>query len=407
MKRKLLIAVLIGGVVAIPLTTRLGSASTVSEVDIEAAVPRELKASVLASGNLVYEEQAQLSPEVLGRVESIFVKAGDHVEPNQIVLRLDGKAYRAQVQQQQAAVQQQRIAIEQQQLSIANQEREYQRKNDLYAKNYVALSQFEDARYALNAARVELRARKEGLMQAEALLAQSTEQLAKTDIRAPMAGTVIAIDIKVGETAVPSTVGIAGSNLMTVANRRTIIAEINVDEADIARVKVGQEVSIHVSAYPDAALKGKVETLPLAPARTDPRQAQGAGSLGRNFSIKASVENPSALSLMPGMTCRAEIYTSSATRSLAVPIQAVLSNDRLAEPGAAVLANDKAEHYVFVDNGGVAAKRIVRTGLSDDSYQEIVNGLKENDRVIVGPYKLLRHLKPGVSIKVASVGGVK
>lgn len=397
MKRKWLILALVGSVLSLPFVMRL-RAGTQEQVEVEPVAPREIKASILASGNLEYEEQAQLSPEVLGRVEQVLVREGDKVEPGQVVLRLDAKVYRAQVQQQQALAQQQQIAIEQQRLNIANQERQYKRLKSLFEKKYLAKSQLDDARYALDSAHIELRTRQESLMQAKAQLAQSSEGLAKTDIRAPMAGTVISVDIKVGETAVPSTIGIAGSSLMTVANTHTLISAINVDEADIARVKPGQEVSIHVGAYPDVVIRGRVRTLPLAPARADPRLPQPAGSnsLSRNYLIKASISYPPGLTLRPGMTCRAEIYTSGATHSLAVPIQAVLSNDL--EAGTA-----DAEQYVLVDHDGVAAKRVVHTGLSDDTYQEIVSGLKENEHVIVGPYRLLRHLKPGTAVKADTV----
>ena len=100
------------------------------------------------------------------------------------------------------------------------------------------------------------------------------------------------------------------------------------------------------------------------------------------------------------MTCRAEIYTATSGQSLAVPLQAVLSNnDQQTEAGSN--SNDgkrkldvPIENYVFVLENGVSKKRNVKLGISDDSNQEIVSGLTKGDVVIIGPYKILRHLKP-------------
>lgn len=368
-------------------------------VETEKAASHEIKASILASGNLVYQEQALLSPEVIGKVAEIFVKEGDHVERGQVVLRLDDQTYRAQVAQQEATVRQQRINIEQRQIALDSQLNQFKRKQELHEKKMISDQQVDDARFAVELAKVDLRNSREGLQQSEATLNLIKENLAKTSIRAPISGTVTSLDIKVGETAVASQISIAGSSLMTIANTATLMTEVNVDEADIARIKLGQEVSIHTAAFPDDELKGTVQTIPLSVKRPEAGQA---ASLTRSYLVKVKLGDLRNLALRPGMTCRAEIYTATSGKSLALPIQAILSNND--ENADVPKGNDKdkkskdvvkTENYVFVLKDGIADKRTVKVGISDDTQQEISSGIKEGDVVITGPYKVLRHLKQG------------
>lgn len=384
-------------VLGLPFLVKQGGSSASKQVEIEAAAPREVRASILASGNLVFREQAQLSPEVIGKVRAVLVEEGDVVEQGQVVLQLDEQIYRATVAQQEAAVRQQRIAIERHQLNVANQQRQYRRSDELHQRKLLDDTRHDEARHALELAEVELRASREALQQAEALLNQSREQLAKTEIRAPISGTVVAVGIKVGETAVSSSTGIAGSSLMTIANTDSLMTEVNVDEADIARIAVGQPVSVFAAAFPDVALQAEVESIPISPRSSN---ALGQNStLARNYSVKVKLHDPKQLALRPGMTCRAEIFTASAAEALAVPVQAVFSNNEARTEKGAGKQPPKEEHYVFVEVDGKAVRRVVEVGLSDDSYQEIRSGVQAGEKVVIGPYKILRHLKDGEALE--------
>jgi len=409
MKRKYIALLAFAGMLCIPVVMKLTRGEAARPVETEKIAYREIKSSILASGHLLYEEQVLLSPEVIGKVSTVFVQEGQQVKKGDLLLHLDDQSYRAEVAQQEAAVRQQRIAIEQQQLNLANQETQLKRKEELHRMKMIAESQIDDARFAVNSAKIELRNSRSRLEQVEAVLKQSNERLAKTTIRAPIAGTITSLDIKVGETAVASQVSIAGSSLMTIANTATMITEVNVDEADIGKVVVGQEVSIHTAAYPDTPIKGKVVTIPLSPKQTPQAGGQSGSSLARNYNIKVKLLDGANLALRPGMTCRAEIYTASSGKALALPLQAVLSNnDENTETAAKKDSKGKkiqvkTENYVFVDKDGKADKRIVTVGISDDSQQQILAGVEPGEPVIIGPYKILRHLKQGDRVKAEPV----
>lgn len=401
MKRKVLVGIGLVGLLCVPVAMKLLRSEPARSVETEKVAFHDIKSSILASGHLLYEEQVLLSPEVIGKVSTIFIKEGQLVSKGDLLMHLDDQSYRAEVAQQEAAVRQQRIAIEQQQLSLVNQENQFKRKIELHRVKMIADSAIDDARYAVDLAKIELRNSRSRLEQVEAILKQSNERLAKTNIRAPISGTITALNIKVGETAVASQVSIAGSSLATIANTATMITEVNVDEADIAKVAVGQEVAIHTAAYPDVAIKGEVLTIPLSPKQVGQGQGQGGTSQARNYNIKVKLSDTKQLTLRPGMTCRAEIFTASSGKSLALPLQAVLSNNDESVELAPKKGDKKAkievktENHVFLNKNGTAEKRIVTIGASDDTQQEILTGLVAGDAVITGPYKILRHLKHG------------
>jgi HlyD family secretion protein len=415
MKRQYLVGLGIAALVCVPVALKVMRSEPAQVVEVDKISYRDIKSSILASGHLLYEEQVLLSPEVIGKVSTVFVKEGQQVKKGDLLLQLDDQSYRAEVAQQEAVVRQQRIAIEQQQLNVQNQQNQFKRKVELHQVKMIADSVIDDARYTVDLAKIELRNSRSRLDQVEAILKQSNERLAKTTVRAPISGTITALDIKVGETAVASQVSIAGSSLMTIANTSTMITEVNVDEADIGKVTVGQEVAIHTAAYPDIAIKGEVLTIPLSPKQNAAGQGQGGASQARNYNIKVKLSDTKNLSLRPGMTCRAEIYTASSGKSLSLPLQAVLSNndDNEVVPkkdGKKNKAVVKTENYVYVNKDGRAEKRIVTVGVSDDSQQEILTGVKSGEAVITGPYKVLRFLKPGDKVSVGvdkSAGAVE
>ncbi len=397
-------AVILGGL-CLPVLATLVRGEAAVPVETEAVAYHPVRTSVLASGRLLYEEQVLLSPEVIGRVGAILVREGQQVRKGELLMRLDDHEYRAAVAQQEAAVRQQRIAIAQQQLGLRNQRQQYERKMQLHGMKMIADAQIDEARFAVEGAELELRNSRSRLEEATAVLRQAAERLARTDIRAPIAGTVIALDIKVGETAVASQVGIAGSTLMAIANTATMLAEVNVDEADIAHVRQGQQVELHAAALPDQAIAGKVLAIPLSPRQA--AQGQGGAAQARAYAVKVALAAAPPPALRPGMSCRAEIFTAAAGTSLAVPLQAILSNNDEEMPDGRA-GKDRARravkprYHVFVHRDGRAEQRVVEVGLADDSRQQVVRGVALGESVITGPYRVLRQLQAGDAVQIAS-----
>lgn len=376
-------------------TTAAGSNPTVSVTEV---MPRAIRSSILASGNIVYEDQAQLSPEIIGRVTSVLVREGDQVASGQVVLTIDDAAYRAEVAQRESVVRMQRLAIARRQLDTQDLFSKARRAEQLTERGFVTKVELESKRYEYESSLVGLRSDRESLRQAEAALSQARIQLGKTVIRAPVGGTVVAISIKAGETAVPSTTGIAGSSLMTIARTDSLIAELKVDEADIAQVRVGQTVSIEAASFPERTISGRVESLALSPRQNAPAAGAGSDSASRSYLVKTSISLANNLPLRSGMTCRAEIFHGENSRVPSIPIQAIRP---LPEGESASAAPDATKGLVFVFERGVAKRRVVVLGRADDEYQQVVGGLKRGDRIITGPARILRNIADDDKVTLA------
>src|SRR5262252_2680206 len=241
-KRLAIIVGIVVLVIAIPLVQARISGGVTVKVKTEKVAPRSIQASVLASGRLVYEQQAKLTTEEIGRVTGIFVAEGDSVKKGQLVLQIDDQRLRAAVEQNEAAQRVQQIAIERQKLQVENLQTQFERK-------LIDDDKFEVASKNLDIARVDLESSRESLAQFTAQLVQAKDHLSKTRVYAPIDGAVTSLDIKVGETAIASSTNIPGSKLMTIANPETMLAEVNVDEADIANIEPDQRARVFAIAF--------------------------------------------------------------------------------------------------------------------------------------------------------------
>jgi HlyD family secretion protein len=386
MPKKLLIIVgIVALVVAVPLIQAgLGGGRAV-EVRVEKLEPRSIQSSVLASGKLVHEEQVKLMTEEIGRVTAIHVAEGDHVTRGQLVLQVDDQRLRAAVEQNEAAVRAQEIAIQRQQLHVENLRTQWERMQELHERKLLDEDSFVNATNSLEIAEVDLASSREALSQVRAQLDQARDRLAKTRVYSPIDGTITTLDIKVGETAISSSTNIPGSNLMTIANPASIHTEVNVDEADIANIEIGQKARIYAIAYPDTPVEGVVASIAVSAKVAE-------GQQGQSFAVKIRLLTPGKITLRPGMSCRAEIFAATKEDVLAAPIQAIIVEEDL--------TLNETRRHVFVNRDGVARRVDVEVGLADDTYQEITSGLTAGDDVITGPDRVLRALEDGDRVVV-------
>lgn len=389
MKKALIGAGIVVALIVIIAAARYGRGDDRTAVQAAAAKRQTIDSSILASGSLVYREDVSLRPEVIGKVSAVPVQEGDHVTRGQVVVQIDPETFKAEVATQEANVKMAQIAIKQQQLTVENLEREWQRKQKIYQQGLLDASTYDQATNTLAIARAELAERKQALSLNQAQLAKAQEQLSKTIIRSPIDGIVTEVDVKPGETVIAGTTNIVGSSLMEIGDPSEILAEVRVDEADIAHLKLGQTAKVTAVAYPNQQLSGKVHFIG-AEATT------ATGHQGLSFKVKILLDDPNKVTLHPGMSCRAEIETRSSKDALTIPVQAVLYTDT--DRKNATL--DSTSGYVFVIAAGKAEKRTVKTGISNDQDIEIVDGLKSGDQVITGPYEALHHLKAGTEVKV-------
>lgn len=389
MSRKLIIgiAVAVAAAVAIGFQFRTGKSST--EIETATVQKKEIHPAILASGNFVYRQEVQLSSEVIGKVSELLVKEGDNIAKGQVLLRLDPVTYQAEVAQQEANQRSALLAIERARLNLGNQQRNLARSRTLLQAKFIGQSQYDEAAHQVELANVELQASREALQQARAMYSQAQQRLAKTEVRAPIDGTATAIQIKIGETAVASATSIAGSSLMTIADVGSMMAEVNVDEADVARVVKGQQARVFAAAYANQAVNATVESVSMTPK---------VSTQGRSYIVKLRLAEDSKL-IRTGMTCRVEIVVDSVGSKPVLPVQAILTAEASDEKVA------KNANYVFAVVDGVARKTMVQVGIADDTNQEIVKGLALGATIIVGPARTLHELRDGDAVTVSKNAG--
>jgi HlyD family secretion protein len=376
-ERKWLAGALVVAVVAVPLLVRSCKGDSAKQLDLVKVEARAIHPTILAPGTLAYRTEVNLTSEITGRVDSIAIKEGDSVAQGQLLLTLDPEIYRNAVDRAEAGVRQGRISIDQQRAAVALRQKQFDRSRKLLAERMVDQGSFDEAQNQLKVATLALETSQEDYRRAQSALQDAREQLAKTSIRSPIAGRIVSLPIKVGETAVPSTSSFVGAQLAKIADTSRIQAELKVDEADIARVAVGQAADVYAAAFPDTALKGKVERIALAPT------VEGQG---RAYQVTIALTVPEKMELRSGMSVRAEIVLGDGGKLPAVPVEAIVTD---------VGEDKQAVQYAWEVEDGVAHKVKVEVGLSDDAWQAVGKPLKAGDTVARGPSRQLQQLQEG------------
>jgi HlyD family secretion protein len=390
MKKILIFAGLAVLLVGLPLLSKCTAGTDAKQVEVQKVELKLIKSSILASGTLTFREQVQLRSEVIGQVTELHVEEADEVKKGDPVITLEPKTYQAQVDQAEAQVRIQQIAIERQRLLISTLADRFERQKAMFAKNLVDTDSYEALKSDLALAKVDLRSLQESLAQVRAALDQSEELLSKTRITSPIDGVVIQVDIKVGETVIAGTTNIPGSTMMVIADPSETLTEVQVDEADIAQVREGQGADVFTAAYPDTPLSGTIQSIASVA-----RQTPGQASL--SFLVKILMDKQDSMKIRPGMSVRADIYTETSDETLAIPVQAVLYDEDTDQDDDGAVE----QTYVFVMQDGKAVRKDVEVGISSDSDQEITDGLEEGERVVIGPFRILRHLNDGEEIEEA------
>ena len=216
----------------------------------------------------------------------------------------------------------------------------------------------------------------------------------------------------------------AGTVLLTIADMSVIQAEVDVDETDIPTIQIGQRAKITIDALPGKPFTGKVTEIGNSPIQAA-GQSAAQSTQATNFKVVVTLDSEIP-EVRPGFTCTAEITTAVRDNVVAVPIQALAvrelifdekgqivrpkKEDRPRRPGIPSASAEelpkgqqrKEEEGVFIARDTAVEFVPVKTGIAGDKYFEVLSGLKEGDKVVVGPFNSVRNLADGDAIKVAA-----
>ena len=243
------------------------------------------------------------------------------------------------------------------------------------------------------------------IKQNKSLLDQNQDRMKKTVVRAPINGTIIALNSKPGERVV-GTGQFPGTEVLRLANLDSMQVQVEVNENDIVNVKAGNPVSITVDAYGERIFKGIVHEI----SNSAISKAAGTQEEVTNFSVKIRIFNHERL-LKPGMSATADIESQRIQNALVVPIQSVTirgatdsTEKEKSEKNAVTIAPigkaTESEQGVFVVKSGKAWFRPVQTGTTDNTHIVVTAGLKKGEEVVSGSYTAITSkLKNGSMVK--------
>lgn len=394
MKRALVIGAAVVVLVLILVMSLSAGDGKGKTIEAEKVARREVVARVKASGTIDPRTKVEIQSKVIGEIVALPVKEGDTVKAGQVLLEVEKEQYLAARDQAKAVLDQATVNLERARAELANEELNHARMVDLQEEGVASQDGLDRARLARDSAEIAVRSQRETIRQAQSAFQRSLDDLERTTIRSPMDGVVTALNVEKGETAVMGTMNFAGSVLMTVGDLAELLAEVEVAESEVVNLAVGQKATIRVDALPDTALSGRVTEI-------------GSSGLKQvdvvKFRVRVALDSPDPR-VKPGMTAKAEITTAQAPGALAIPQQAVQTR-WLDAKGKEVARREgdtsqREATVVYLLAGGKSLRREVKTGIHDELWVEVTEGLAEGDLVITGPYRTLRALKAGEAVKV-------
>ncbi len=392
-----------------------GNKEKIVSVQTEKAQKRTITQTVSATGNINPVDQVILRPEVNGEIVELPVEEGDFVKKGQLLLRIKPDIYIAQKKRAQANLEAAKATLKIRKATLDQVRSEYNRTKELFEKGLASESQLEQAKASFLQAEGAYEAQKSTVLQAQESLREAKENLAKTEILAPFDGTISDLNVELSERVLGSSFS-QGTQLMTVADLSQMEATVEVDENDVVLVSVGDSAKIEIDAFGDRKFLGIVTQI------GNSALTSGLGTQDEvvNFEVKIKlIELDDAI--RPGMSCDAEIQTETKFDVVSVPIQSVTARmpkmEKEKKGGGEDSAEDTTENLVvnrkkngkrnkpievvFVVEEGKAKMVPVKTGISDDSYIEIIDGLSEGDEVVSGPYRAIsKELEDGVKVSI-------
>lgn len=382
-----------------------GSNEKIDQVETQQATTATIVQIVTASGKIKPSTEVKIAPEVSGEITQLTVKEGDEVKKGQLLVQIKQDIYISAVNRAQAAVQQSIAALEQSAARLKESESEYKRSKLLFESGTIARADWEATEANYKVARLTYDASKSSLESARATLKEAEDNLMRTQIFAPIDGTISQLNVEAGERVV-GTAQMAGTEVLRVANLDSMEVEVTVGENDIVKLAVGNPVDIEVDAYWGKRFKGRVTE--IASSAANVTETSSADQV-TNFNVKIIILDESYRDLVeeknllhtpfkPGMTASVEIESDRKDSILVAPIRAVSTR----QVKDSTDGTTRTREVVFVLQDGKALQKEVETGIQDDENIEILHGIEPGETLITGPYSLVsKTLHDGQSVKVS------
>lgn len=406
-------------------------------VNVETVQKRDLDAIVSASGKIQPHDLVNISADTVGRVTDLAVDEGVRVKRGQFLMQIDPKLLASAADQARASLaaarsqaDQLRVASQSAHAGLKQAQDEFARQQQLWKTGLTTKQALDTAESTLRmreadaaSADKQVDTQRLRMQQEQAALESARYNLSKVRIQSPIDGIVTRRNIEEGETVVVGTMNNAGTVLLTIADMSVIEAQVEVDETDIPTVNIGQKATVTIDAMPGRTFHGHVTEIGNSPIQSTSGTTQTSSTQATNFLVKVKLDEQIP-DVRPGFTCTADITTATRNATLSVPIQATTVRELVVDREGNVVRppqTDKKRRRpsttapqelktgetrkelegVFVVRNENAAEFVpIKTGIAGEKYFEVLSGLKEGDKVVVGPFSSVRELADGADVKI-------
>lgn len=405
------------------------------EVEYGEVETKTIHETVSGSGKIYPQTEVKISSDVSGEVVELYVKEGDSVKVGQILAKIDPEAYVSAVERGRASVNSSKSQLSMSQSQIENSKAQseqirsqlenarsiHKRNEQLRKDGIISAMELDQSLSNVKVLESNLRAAEAGIKSAvknaessgyaikssEANLKELQTSLSRTIIKAPMSGIISSLPIEKGERVV-GTIQMTGTEMMRISNLQKMEVQVQINENDIPKVKLGDKVDIDVDAYGTKVFKGSVVEIANSAANISSQAVTNTDQV-TNFTVKISIDPSSYSDLIksdnkypfrPGMSASVDIYTNEVANVIAVPIQSVTVREKdNNKKDKEKLTDEDYEEVVFVISGDTLQKARVVTGIQDDEFIEIKSGLTPKQAIVIGPYtEISKNLKQGEKV---------
>jgi HlyD family secretion protein len=409
---------IIGGIVLVVILIAIAKSRGDDgiKVAVEKVARHTITETVTASGKIYPETEVKIAPEVSGEITMLDVEEGDSVKKGDVLVKINAAIYSSLVNQASASVEQSKASVANTKELMAQAESQYQlalatynRNKKLHEQKVISQLEFEQgeasyksAKAAYEASRATAAGGKFNIEGAMAGLSQARENLQRTTIIAPTSGIISQLNVKKGERVV-GTAQMAGTEMLTIADMSRMEVRVDVSETDISKVKIGDTTVIDADAYRNRRFKGIVSKIAVSSARSVLSGGTGGSTdqvtnytvhiliLPSSYEDLTDSQTKGKFPFKPGMSASVEIQTNKQENILSVPVNAVTTRDwpdslRKKDETGELTNEIRQVVFLYNETSKKVELRDVKTGLQDNRYLEITDGLKENDQVVIAPY---------------------
>lgn len=409
----------IGLLIGLSKSGVIGNKDKGKEVEIANAETGTIIETVSATGKIQPEIEVKIASMVSGEIIDLPIKEGQVVKKGDLLVKINPDLYTSGLNRSVANLSGSKAGLSQSDASFNEAKANYERNKTLFEKGIISKSDWDKAVSSFEVAKANKQSAYYNVQSASATVNEAKDNLGRTVIYAPADGTISVLNVELGE-RVLGTQQMAGTELLRVANLNNMEVEVDVNENDIVKIKVGDLANVEVDAYLKKQFKGVVTSI------SNSASTALTADQVTNFKVKVRILKDSYKDLIagkpvtyspfrPGMTATVDIITTTRANVVKVPISSVVVKSdttavkigQVEDPGSdvkkAAPKSDKKLECVFVKVGDKAKIRIIKTGIQDDTNIEVLSGLKKGEVVITGPYTTVsKDLNSGDKVFVPS-----